>query len=84
VFVTTPDDLRDTAPHPAPRRQFVIVLDGDFEIETTDGESRVFPAWRCGARRGHDWSRTRYARVEGRRSIHRGATRRLAVLQRHN
>jgi hypothetical protein len=43
VFVTTPDDLRDTEPHPAPRRQFVIALDGEFEIETTDGDRRTFP-----------------------------------------
>jgi hypothetical protein len=43
VFVTTPDDLRDTEPHPAPRSQFVIVLDGEFEIETTDGARRIFP-----------------------------------------
>jgi hypothetical protein len=43
VFVTTPDDLRETEPHPAPRRQFVIVLDGEFEIETTDGDRRIFP-----------------------------------------
>ena len=41
LFVTTPDDLRDTEPHPAPRRQLVIVLDGEFEIETTDGERRT-------------------------------------------
>ena len=28
-------------PHRAPRRRLVIVLDGDFEIETTDGERRT-------------------------------------------
>ncbi len=43
VFVTTPDDLRDTQPHPAPRRQLVFVLDGELEIETGDGERRTFP-----------------------------------------
>jgi hypothetical protein len=43
VFVTTPPDLRETEPHPAPRRQFVIALDGEFEIETTDGDRRIFP-----------------------------------------
>jgi hypothetical protein len=43
VFVTTPADLRDTEPHPVPRRQFVIALDGEFEIETTDGDRRMFP-----------------------------------------
>ena len=43
VFVTTPNDLRDTRPHPAPRRQLVFVLDGEIEIETSDGERRTFP-----------------------------------------
>jgi hypothetical protein len=43
VFVTTPEDLRDTEPHPSPRRQFVIFLEGEFEIETTDGDRRTFP-----------------------------------------
>lgn len=44
VFVTTPWDLvGDTRPHPAPRRQLVIFLDGEAEIETTDGERRTFP-----------------------------------------
>jgi hypothetical protein len=48
VFVTTRElrtDARDAEPlepHRAPRRQFVICLDGDFEIETTDGERRTF------------------------------------------
>jgi hypothetical protein len=42
VFVTTPDDLREMAPHPAPRRQFVVVLEGEIEMETTDGEKRSF------------------------------------------
>ncbi len=42
VFVTTPDDLRETAPHPAPQRQFVVVLEGEIEVETTDGEKRSF------------------------------------------
>jgi hypothetical protein len=42
VFVTTPEDLLETEPHPAPRRQIVIALDGEFEIETTDGERRTF------------------------------------------
>jgi hypothetical protein len=43
VFVTTPEMRTDALePHRAPRRQLVIVLDGDFEIETTDGERRTF------------------------------------------
>ena len=42
VFVTTPGDLHAIDPHPSPQRQFVITLEGEFEIETTDGERRVF------------------------------------------
>ncbi|MEM7543771.1 MAG: cupin domain-containing protein [Pseudomonadota bacterium] len=30
--------------HPAPRRQFIIVLSGTFEIEVGAGEKRTFPA----------------------------------------
>jgi quercetin dioxygenase-like cupin family protein len=40
VFVTMPDEVRRTEPHPAPRRQLVLIVDGEFEIETTDGEKR--------------------------------------------
>jgi hypothetical protein len=43
VFVDAPEDLRDTAPHPAPRRQFVVVVSGTLECETTDGDVRQFP-----------------------------------------
>jgi hypothetical protein len=39
-FVTSFPDLRETEPHPTPRRQFVIVLEGEAEFETTDGERR--------------------------------------------
>jgi hypothetical protein len=42
VFVTMPDDVSSTVPHPAPRRQLVVVLDGEFEIETSDGDRRTF------------------------------------------
>ncbi len=42
VFVTTPDDVDEMAPHPAPRRQFVVVIEGEIEVETTDGETRSF------------------------------------------
>jgi hypothetical protein len=42
VFVTMPDDVDTTVAHPAPRRQVVIVLDGEFEIETSDGDRRTF------------------------------------------
>jgi len=30
--------------HPAPRRQYALMLSGSFEIETGDGQKRVFPA----------------------------------------
>jgi hypothetical protein len=40
VFVTVPVEVRQMQPHPAPRRQFVVVLDGEFEIGTTDGRKR--------------------------------------------
>jgi hypothetical protein len=40
VFVTLPAEVRQIEPHPAPRRQLVVVLDGQFEIETTDGDKR--------------------------------------------
>ncbi len=33
--------------HPAPRRQFVIVLRGEFEVETTSGDSHRFQAGDC-------------------------------------
>lgn len=33
---------RETEEHPAPRRQLVVVVDGEFEIATTDGETRTF------------------------------------------
>jgi hypothetical protein len=41
VFVTLPADVRQIEPHPAPRRQLVVVLDGEFEIGTTDGDTRT-------------------------------------------
>jgi hypothetical protein len=45
VFVTSPDDIRETdpqLPHPAPSKRFLVVLEGELEIETTDGERRSF------------------------------------------
>ncbi len=42
VFVNAPDDLTDSEPHAAPRRQFVVVVSGVLECETTDGEVRRF------------------------------------------
>jgi quercetin dioxygenase-like cupin family protein len=41
VFMTLPADIRQIEPHPAPRRQLVVVLDGEFEIGTTDGDKRT-------------------------------------------
>jgi hypothetical protein len=40
--------FRETAPdydydwHPAPRRQYIVLLDGEIEIEVGDGEKRRF------------------------------------------
>jgi hypothetical protein len=28
--------------HPAPKRQYIILLDGEIELEVSDGEKRVF------------------------------------------
>ncbi len=30
--------------HPAPARQFLVVLEGEFEVSTSDGDSRRFEA----------------------------------------
>jgi hypothetical protein len=42
AWVTLSPDVRETGWHPAPRRQFVVILDGEFELETTDGHKRRF------------------------------------------
>ena len=42
VFVTTPPEVRETKAHPAPRRQFTVVLGGQAEIVTTDGNRQTF------------------------------------------
>jgi len=42
VVVTMPADVSTTVLHPAPLRQVVVVLDGEFEIETSDGDRRTF------------------------------------------
>src|SRR5215203_5048064 len=39
---TMPDDVSTTVLRPAPQREIVIVLDGEFEIETSDGDHRTF------------------------------------------
>jgi hypothetical protein len=41
VFVTTPAGVRETEPHPAPRRRLIVVLEGELEGETTDGDKRT-------------------------------------------
>jgi quercetin dioxygenase-like cupin family protein len=42
AFVTLPPDVRETGWHPPPRRQFVVITDGEFELETADGDRRRF------------------------------------------
>jgi hypothetical protein len=42
VFVEFPSSVRDTNPHPTPRRQFGAVMNGVAETQTTDGEVRRF------------------------------------------
>jgi hypothetical protein len=42
IFVDVPEGVVDSEPHQAPRRQFVVVLEGVLECETTDGEVRRF------------------------------------------
>ena len=41
VFVTM-GGVRETDWHPPPRRQLIVVTDGELEIKTTDGETRTF------------------------------------------
>jgi hypothetical protein len=57
--------------HPAPRRQFVVLLDGEIEIEVGDGEIRRFAGGEVllledTEGKGH---RTRNVRRERRRSL---------------
>ena len=42
VFVTTSDDSAESLPHPTPRRQFVVMLEGEIDLRTTDGQTRRF------------------------------------------
>jgi hypothetical protein len=44
TFVEFPPTVRDTDPHPTPRRQFAIVLDGVAETRTSDGAVRRYEA----------------------------------------
>ena len=41
MFFSAPSGW-DAAWHPAPKRQFMAVLKGEFEVEVSDGETRVF------------------------------------------
>lgn len=47
IFVTTPPGVRATKPHPAPLRQFAVVLEGEAEIVTTDGDKRTLSPGMC-------------------------------------
>jgi hypothetical protein len=42
AFVTHPPDVRQTGWHPSQRRPFVVIFDGEYELETTDGDRRRF------------------------------------------
>ena len=44
TFVTVRDEGRTPAFHRAPRRQFVVFLDGWVRITASDGDSRLLPA----------------------------------------
>jgi hypothetical protein len=44
TFVEFPETVRETDPHPTPRRQFAVVLDGVAETRTTDGAVRRLEA----------------------------------------
>lgn len=57
--------------HNAPARQYIILLDGEIEIETSDGEKRIFGGGDIllvegTTGKGH---RTRHTRLEKRRSV---------------
>lgn len=57
--------------HPAPQRQFIILLDGAIEIEVSDGERRIFRGGEIllvedTAGKGH---RTRNVEARERRSV---------------
>ena len=40
TFIEFPSGVRDTDPHPTPRRQFAVILSGACETRTTDGVVR--------------------------------------------
>lgn len=41
-FVSGPPDWEGAVPHPSPQRQFFSVMQGDFELTVSDGETRRF------------------------------------------
>jgi quercetin dioxygenase-like cupin family protein len=43
VVFATMAEVRETDWHPPPHRQFVVIVEGELEIETTDGAKRRFP-----------------------------------------
>ena len=42
VFRLVISEASDTEPHNAPRRLFIVQIDGRVEVEVSDGEKRVF------------------------------------------
>lgn len=42
VFRLVISEASDTEPHNAPRRLFIVQIDGTVEVEVSDGEKRVF------------------------------------------
>ncbi|HEV3354563.1 MAG TPA: hypothetical protein VG076_16665 [Acidimicrobiales bacterium] len=44
TFVEFPPTVRDTDPHPTPRRQFAVILSGVAETRTSDGAVRRLEA----------------------------------------
>jgi hypothetical protein len=42
VFRLVVSEASDTEPHNAPRRLFIVQIDGSVEVEVSDGEKRVF------------------------------------------
>jgi hypothetical protein len=42
VFRLVVSEASDTEPHNAPRRLFIVQVDGSVEVEVSDGDKRVF------------------------------------------
>lgn len=43
LWVGAPTDWRGDIPHPSPRRQVFCLLQGEYEVTTSNGTSRRFP-----------------------------------------